>query len=154
MATNKQRAKNEAVINGETGEIVLTTAAPTAPATLGKLIVAGFKLKKIITVPSLVMKVPEQQFVLRFDTAITVSKVIDPKKPDEKPASVATVTDMETCAQYIFLVPAVVKANLEQEFPEESYVGKIFLIKNLGQNVGKRYVNFGIAEVEVEVEAE
>ena len=154
MSSNKQREANKAKITGTEIEPVVDTAeVATIPVKMG---VEGFKLKKLITVPSLVIKVPGQEFVLRFDSAITVSKVVDPKKPTEKPADVANVTDMQTGAQYVFLLPSVVKGNLELEYDAATdtappgYVGKVFLIRNLGKTDGKRYSNFGIAELEAE----
>ena len=144
MAKQAQRTKNEAII---TGTAVVDNAAAPVPTNMG---VAGFKIKKLVTVPSLVMKIAGEQRILRFDDAIAVSTVRDPKKPDEKPANVAHVTDMETGQIFVFLVPSVVQGNMEQHYVDGAYVGKIFLIKNLGKDPAKRYVNFGIAEVEAD----
>lgn len=109
----------------------------------------GFKRKKLITVPSLSMKTGEER-VLRFDSPITVSKVVDPKKPNEKPADIANVIDMETGEEFIFLVPSVVMHNLQDNYDGEEYVGKTFQILHQGKNSGKRYMNFSIAEVEID----
>ena len=144
MAKQTANEKNKAAITGQ----VVATESTVVP--VGNLGVAGFKLKKLVTVPSLVMKIPGEQRVLRFDTKIDVSTVRDPKKPDEKPANVAHVTDMESGSIFVFLVPSVVQGNMEQHYVDGAYVGKIFLIKNLGKDPAKRYVNFGIAEVEAE----
>ena len=144
MAKQEQREKNKAIITGTA--VVEKAAAPVAT----NMAVAGYNIKKLVTVPSLVMKIAGEQRILRFDDAITVSTVRDPKKPDEKPANVAHVTDMESGQIFVFLVPSVVQGNMEQHYADGMYVGKIFLIKNLGKDPAKRYVNFGIAEVEVD----
>ena len=152
MASPKQREKNEALITGAQTleQQAQEAAADKAPITQKFSHKSGFRVKKLVTVPSLVMKIHGEERILRFDTPITVSTVRDPKKPDEKPANVATVTDMETGEPFIFLVPAVVQANLEQNYTGEAYVDKIFQIKHLGKDPAKRYVNFGIAEVEAD----
>lgn len=151
--SNAKQKSNQAKVASQTKSLeeqAYEAAENTAPIS-GKLSNrAGFKIKKLVTVPSLVMKIHGEERVLRFDTPITVSKVKDPKKPDEKPANVANVTDMESGEQFIFLVPSVVQANLEQEFEGEAYVDRIFLIKHCGKNPAKRYVNFSIAEVEAD----
>ena len=152
MASSKQRENNEALITGaQTPEQQAQEAAANkAPITQKFSHKTGFRVKKLVTVPSLVMKIHGEERILRFDTPITVSTVRDPKKPDEKPANVATVTDMETGEPFIFILPSVVHGELEKSYDGEAYVGKIFQIKNLGRDPAKRYVNFGIAEVETD----
>lgn len=154
MATKAQskeatRAKNEAVITGtavavpETGEAV--AAAFSLPANM--------KLKRIITVQSLVLKKVGQAVALLFTSAIRESKVVG--KAGEKPANIANVRDCETGTEYIFLVPTVVQKNLELEYPIENegelpgYVGKAFYIQHLGKRKNdQRYNDFGLAEIE------
>lgn len=113
---------------------------------------AGMKIKRVITVPSLVMKTQNEGRFLRFDEKIHPSKVpgkvVDGKQ--EKPANVALVTDIATGEQLNFLVPAVVIANLNEEYPAGAYVGKIFAIQNVGKRENKRYTDFRIAECEKE----
>lgn len=114
----------------------------------------GFKVKRVLTMPSLVMKKEGEERVLRFDGPIHTSDVpgkVDPKTGiAEKPAEVADVTDMTTGEQMRFLVPSVVLGNLIKAYPEHGYVGLVFYIKQMGKDPGKRYVNFNVFEVEPE----
>ena len=116
----------------------------------------GLKLKKIVTVPSLAIKEPGQREILRFDSTIRISKVVDKEKkadgtPKREPAMIADVTRMDTGEQFIFIVPAVVKENLLRDYENDSFVGRTFLIQNLGKRTPtQRYNDFGIAELEAE----
>lgn len=134
----------------------------------------GFKAKRQITMPTLVMKDASPARILRFDARMALSKYIDPdpKKAKEKPATVAAVTDMESGEVYQFLVPSVVESNLRRAYDaevkvegegadarivndngEHTYVGKIFRIQCLGKRPGKRYRDFTLMEVETEAAA-
>jgi len=132
---------------------------------------AGFKTVRTITVPTLTMKDQSPARILRFDERMALSTYVDPdpKKQKEKPATVATVTDMETGEVFKFLVPSVVEANLRRDYDaevkiegegknarivtdkgEHAYVGKLFQIQCMGKRPGKRYRDFSIAEVSAE----
>lgn len=118
------------------------------------LLPAGFKLKKILTLPSLNIKTPGEERILRFDEPLHESKVPGKLRADgtrDAPATVAAVTDMQTGAQMMYLSSAVVLKNIRESFPDDSYVGETFLIKNLGRRVaGQSYADFGIAHLEKE----
>ncbi len=119
----------------------------TQPANLP----TGYKAKKQVTLPSLSMK-EGQTFALRFDTAMRVSEVMDKKTEGKKPrdpATIANVTDVATGEQYIFIVPSVVKSNLERDYKDESYVGCVFQITHKGKRKeSQRYFDFAITELE------
>lgn len=132
---------------------------------------AGFRVKRQITMPTLVMKDASKEMVLMFNSRMSLSTYIDPdpKKQKEKPATVADVTDVETGAIWKFLVPSVVESNLRRDYDaevkitgegkdakitgdtgEHLYVGKTFQIQCLGKRPGKRYRDFSLLEVEAE----
>lgn len=111
----------------------------------------GMKVKRVITVPTLVMKKEGEGRFLKFNEAMHISKVpgkIGADGKQEKPATVALVTDVESGEQLNYMIPAVVIANLNEEYKKDSYVGLTFAIQNVGKREGKRYVDFKIAEVE------
>lgn len=131
----------------------------------------GYKVKRQITVPTLVMKDASPARILRFDERMKISTYVDPdpKKVKEKPATVAAVTDMETGESFQFLVPSVVEANLRRDYDanvktsgegknvkitedegKHEYVGKLFQIQCQGKRPGKRYRDFSIFEVTAE----
>ncbi len=123
---------------------------PPAPANLP----SGFKVTRRVTMPSLALKKTGDNRVLLFMDAMRVSNIKGKPDADGKtrePATVSTVTDLQTGEQLIFIVPSVVKANLERDYPKDSYVGKAFAIENRGRrNENQRYNDFSIMEVEKE----
>lgn len=139
MAKNKSIKKTE---SAESPEVVQPT---------GLNLPAGFKMVRQITVPSLSIKKIGDFRVLRFNDEMRVSKVIEKaeagKKPRE-PATICGVTDTATGELFTFIVPAVVKSNIERDYAEASYVGKVFYIKNMGKrNETQRYNDFQVLEV-------
>lgn len=120
-----------------------------APATAAKL-PAGFKVERVITLPSMSLKTPGEGKVLRFDSLMRISDIKQKAAAgkDMEPATIANVTDMETGEQAILLVSAVVKSNLERDYPKGEYKGKCFWVCNRGKRKpGQRYVDFDIQEV-------
>ena len=143
-------------------------SAAAAPATQTG-VPQGFKVKRTITMPTLVMKDASAARILRFDSRMELSTYIDPdpKKAKEKPATVSNVTDVQTGEIFKFLVPSVVEANLRRDYDaevkisgegktakitedkgEHNYVGLSFQIQCMGKRPGKRYRDFSIVEVE------
>lgn len=115
---------------------------------------AGMKVKRILTMPSLVLKEAGAHRTLMFVSEIRVSKVVD-KDAKREPANIADVGDVETGEAFIFLVPSVVKSNLERDYPDGSYKGLTFFIQNLGKRTeSQRYNDFRILEVENDATAE
>lgn len=130
----------------------LTQSASTAVATVPMNLPTGIKLTRRLTMPSLVLKVPGVARVLAIADPMRVSSVPGKKNAEgvqEKPATVCTVGDVETGEQFTLLVPAVLKSTLERDYPDDSYVGKSFYIRNEGKREGKRHIDFTIAEVDV-----
>ena len=111
----------------------------------------GFAVSRTITVPALSMKEVDKGFALRFDSPFRVSTVVklDKDGKPEKPATICNVTDVQSGEQFILMVSAVVHANLNGQYPDDTYVAKTFWIMNKGKSkVGQRYNNFEIHELE------
>lgn len=123
-------------------------AAPAASAAMP----SNFKPLRVITLPSLVLKMAGDARALKFLDAMRVSSVVDKPTAEGKkkePATICGVIDVATGEQFTFLVPAVVKANLIRDFPGDTYVGKVFWIECLGRRKeGQRYNDFKIVEGE------
>jgi len=117
---------------------------------------AGIVITRRITMPSLVMKKAGVVAYLTIVDAMRVSTVknkpvkdSDGKEKPLEPATVCTVGDILTGEMYTFLVPSVVRENLKRDYPNDTYVGKCFLIENKGKrNEGQRYWDFAIAEID------
>jgi hypothetical protein len=111
------------------------------------------KIKRHVTLPTLSKLKDGQTIYIRFDSVMTISKVVKPVlKPGDKPeepATIAQVTMLDTGELYTFLVPAVVKSVLNEEYPKDAYLGKGFAIQQVGQKDGKRYKNYTVAELEL-----
>lgn len=131
----------------------------------------GFKVKRQITVPSLVLKEVGKPHILKIMDRMRISTYVDPdpKKKKEKPATICAVTNMETGEVAQLLVPSVMEANLRRDYDAmvkvegegketrivedngaHTYVDKVFRVENLGKRPGKRYFDFSIFEVEAE----
>jgi len=123
----------------------------TVPAVRQSAGIAGFKIAKRITLPSLVLK-ENTPMALRIDDPFRISKWIDPdpKKAKEKPATICSVTNMQTGEVAVLLVPEVMHKNLDEAYPDNTYVGKVFGVQKLPKRPGKRYHDMEIAELEAE----
>lgn len=156
MATKAQQAAAKAAkLAASKG----ATAPALPPAQVAGL-PAGFRTTRRVTMPSLSLKKEGELRVLKFIDAFHESTVKGkailgkdgkPNGEFESPATVCGVVDVETGEAFTLLGPTVVVKNLEENYPDDGYVGKMFAITNRGKGKsGQRYVNFDIAEVEQE----
>lgn len=162
MSTKKKAVSAKsaaAALQGNTLPAVVAPGALSLPS--------GFVPVRNLQMPSLVMKKPGEQRLLRFDSPLQVSGV--KPKPNEAPATVADVTDVQTGELFKFLVPAVVESSIIQTFgaPGDnalsgkdrgdikkrqqiydgvSVQGRILAIRNAGKREGKRHVDFEVVE--------
>ena len=147
MATKsktKKQATNEAKV---TGTAVATSVMSAGLSNLPE----GIKLVRRLTMPSLVMKKLGERRFLAIADALRVSKVpgkVNKEGVQEKPATICTVGDVETGEVFTWLVPAVVQSTFTQEYEGTDYVGRTFVVENLGKREGKRHVDFAVAEVD------
>jgi hypothetical protein len=74
----------------------------------------------------------------------------DPKKAKEKPATVVPVGDVETGEAMNLLVPSVMESALSESYPNDDYVGKVFMVCKMPKRPGKRYFDIKLVEVEAE----
>lgn len=112
--------------------------------------VPKFKVKKLVTLPLWKWKNDQTKY-LRFDSAIFEGKELTVKegRADEKPAHLANVTDLETGEQCQIIIGFVLESTMNDEYPDNAYVGKTFAITQ-HRDSGKKYNTYSIAEIEVQ----
>jgi hypothetical protein len=71
----------------------------------------------------------------------------DPTKKRD-PAHLAPCIDLDTGAECQIIVAAVVLSVLNDEYPNEAYVGKCFEITKKSRVEGKQYFPYGVQEIE------
>lgn len=143
VETAAEVAANDAHANFDGKTETTAVAAPVANP------FASFKVAKRITMPTLNPGV-NQPMALRIMDEFRQSTYRSPEAKNEKPATVCTVTDMETGQIALWLVSEVAYKNISEQYPDASYVGRIFGVQKLPKRPGKRYFDFEIAELEMD----
>lgn len=144
QVTNEtETAQTETASNGDeasiTARALATVAAPGA-------LPNGFVLAKQVTRP--LLKHPDNTTVyVRILSEVYQGKEI--KGSQMAPAEMVNVHNLESggTMEYQYIVSAVTKGILTEEFPDKSYVGKCFAIHALPKEKGKRYRTFSIIEI-------
>ena len=75
--------------------------------------------------------------VFRVDSAIYVGRAMRTNSGIKEPPDLMDVTDVETGRQYSLLVHTVLKSNLTEAYPDETYVGKFFSATQHAKEEGK-----------------
>lgn len=95
----------------------------------------GFVGTKHVTLPTLSLKDEGTIVTLRFESPIRQGKNINPA--DEKEAAhVANVLNLDDGALYQIVLAKQLRGTLEEEYPNDGYVGKIFRLENTGKKKG------------------
>lgn len=110
-----------------------------------------YETVKTVTVPLLKPSL-DTPFFVKILTKIVQSKAIESKtgkKRDMEPAFVCHVVNLEdeAAGTMEFIVNAVLKSALDEEYPSDSYVGKCFRLIKHAKAEGKQYHKFTIAEI-------
>jgi hypothetical protein len=90
-------------------------------------------------------KLDQTEKFLRFETAMAKGKIVDDKK--EAPM-MARVTDMETGELGEVILGTVLVSRLNEEYPDDKYVGRIFCLTKTAPEGTRKYSMFHITEVE------
>lgn len=72
------------------------------------------------------------------------------KKAKMEPATVTSVVDLETGEVKTLIVSAVIKGIFNDDYPNDSYVGKSFCLVKHAKKEGKNYFNFSVDEIDPE----
>lgn len=110
------------------------------------------KRKKLLTRP--VFKwVVGQTLHCKIETAMHIGKEIkarnaDPDAKKKEPATLCNVVNLATGEPGQIIANAIIKSTLDEEYPNETYVGKCFSITKQARQEGKQYDKFAIEEIE------
>lgn len=123
-----------------------SAAAPSVPAPTG----GKYERTKVLTVP--VLKVVEEQPIYIKATApMFVGKQVANAKGDDgqpqKPADILPVINVETGEAMQVIVGAALKGLLNDQYPNDGYVGKAFEVIKHAKPPGKRYHNYSVYEI-------
>jgi hypothetical protein len=127
----------------------VATIAPAREITLADG--QSFKVKKVVTAPLLQQK-PGATVFVQFLAPFFLSKEAKGDGPKKEPPYIARVRnllDANPHAEYDYIVPAVLRAEMEENFPNAVYVGAKFQVQKSPEPVaGKRYYAFSVIELE------
>lgn len=110
----------------------------------------AFKRVKNLTLDILKFVENEPRYV-KITSAIHLGKEQKKKADDDKarePAHLAPCINLEDGAECQIIVSAVVLSTLNDEYPNDSYVGKCFAIVKKNRTPGKQYFPYGVEEIE------
>lgn len=97
--------------------------------------------KSVVDVP-LYLKITEASFIGKERVGR------DGKKSDKEPPTVYNVVNLESGEEGQLIGNTVIKSTLEEEYPNNAYVGKCFAITKQKRKEGKQYDPFSIVEIE------
>lgn len=107
-----------------------------------------FEVVRKVTLPVL-KKEDGKEIYVQFTSPIYRGKELKGKNSDKmEPADLAQIIDLTTGEEMTLICNAVLKGTLEEEYPNEEYVGKQFAILQ-SKVPGKRYKNYTIKEIKL-----
>ena len=125
----------------------------------GSIMVAGteFKVKEQVTVPVLKQESGET-VAIKITAPILVEDQFDTKIDEETgeiikqtfkgKINVGRVVELTSGQLFQYVFNAISASEIRNAYPDDSYVGKCFLIKKLAVVAGKRYKEVQIIEIE------
>jgi hypothetical protein len=122
----------------------LSTIQSAAPVAFDP---SKLKVKRQVVLPLLSMHDGDKVFV-KFNKAFYTGKVIE-GATIKKAADLCEVTDITTGQIMTMIVSKVLFSTMSEEYPKDSYVGKIFALERIAPKEGKKYPTFGVVEVEL-----
>jgi hypothetical protein len=120
------------------------------------------KIKKLLTRPILKLEIGVARFV-KIEAPMFVGKEIKKGRgsTDDKPKEPATLVHVINLgapdkdgnwvpdgSENQIVLNAVLKGHLTDDYPNDGYVGKCFMIQKMEKERGKQYNPFNIAEIE------
>lgn len=110
-----------------------------------------FKVKKLVTVP-LLKFVIDQPIYVKITSPIFLGKEVKGSGDSSKmeAAHLANVINLETGEEQQIIIAKVVQGVLDEEYPNQGYVGKAFQLTKLAKGSGKRYNPYTVAELDVD----
>lgn len=109
------------------------------------------KIKKLLTRPLLKLQ-EDVPVYIKIETKMALGKEMKKRKGDDEkqkePATLVNCVNLSDGSLQQLIVNAVVKSVWNEDYPDDSYVGKCFAITKLGRAAGKNYNPFRIAEID------
>ena len=108
-----------------------------------------FKRVKNLTLDILKFVEGEPRHV-KITAAMHVGKEQKPDAEGKKhePAILASCINLDDGAECQIIVSAVVRSTINDEYPNDGYVGKCFAITKKARVAGKQYFPYGVEEIE------
>lgn len=111
-----------------------------------------FKRKKLLTRP-LIKFIENQSNYIKIEGPIYLGKEmkqdVDAEgKRKKEPAHLADVIDLKTGELGQIIVAAMVLSVLNENYPDNSYVGLCFCVTKKGKAPGKQYFGYSVEEIE------
>lgn len=132
------------------------TATDAAIKSTGKTVISKsgliFSKKKVVTVPVLKL-MPGVAVYIKVEQVMEVSKQVKQKEVGGKimdPATIMHCTNLENDEECIVIIGKALEGSLNDNYPNDSYVGKSFEILNSGKLGDKKYNTYSVTEVEIE----
>jgi hypothetical protein len=110
------------------------------------------KRKKLLTRPVFKLEIDKVRY-FKIESPMHIGKDIKSRTPvDEskkkEPATLCDVTDLTNGELGQLIANTIIKGTLEENYPNESYVGLCFSIMKQKRQEGKQYDKFAIEEIE------
>ena len=107
------------------------------------------KIVKNITLPLIKQAIDKPIYIKVTSAMFTGKKIESGDKAKMEPATLINCIDLETGAESQLIVPAVLHSIFDDEYDNDAYVGKGFMITKHEKKSGKKYHPFSVAEIEV-----
>jgi hypothetical protein len=108
------------------------------------------KILRAITLPLIKPQLDVPVYVLVMGTVFLGKEIAVPEgKKKMDAAHLINVTDLETGELAQMIVPSVLKGIFADEFKDDSYVGKGFMITKHPKGSGKDYHPFSVSELDL-----
>lgn len=127
---------------------------PAHPATGGVMEIGGmkFKVAKVLTVPVIRQKEGETVYITVTSPMFVGNPIKqiggDGKEQKREPATLMRVRDLQDGGvEKHYICTAVVKGNLRDQYPDDTYVGHSFMIRKGAKSEGKQYRDMEIIEI-------
>lgn len=121
-----------------------------------------FDPKNVEVVRPLVLPVlkyeEETPILVKIETKMVKSTMTQDRKPADgkgekkekmEPATICQVTNLETGERQTLVCNAVLVSTLDEQYPDDDYIGRGFRIVKHAKAKGKRYHTFSIDEIKV-----
>jgi len=147
MAKEQKPAEVETVTAADVGTLAEVVEVADTPAKFVPKVIKNVTLpllKPAIGTP-IYVKVTGAMFIGKDITA----RETDPTKK-KAPATLVECVNLESGELSQLIVPSVLKGIWQDDYPEDSYVGKGFALTKQEKRPGKEYFPFSVAEIAVE----